>query len=530
MFQTGAVSRLARRNPLAACVAAVFALTAPLARAAPAVTNCNDSGVGSLREAVNGAVNNDTVDLTGLTTASPGCTNSTITLTTGSIFVGVTNLTISRAGKTALFITGKSNGSNGMFYHFGTGTLAFDTVVMKYGYDKNTSVGGAAKGGCVYSKGSVSINKSTLKYCTTAADSGSAEGGAIFAKGGVTLTNSYVEDSGARSTSGIAKGGCIYGRGKVTLTNSHATVCKAQTTTGVAKGGAIYAVQDLGLYSSVVSNNRADGGTSGNPSAGAAVVSGNLVMLYSSVSGNGAYGAAGNSNGLAGGIYATGASTHIVSSTIAGNVAGHNIGGIAIGGSSASSTDATIKSSTISGNKATSGFIGGVYSRVPKMYLYNSTIALNNAGQGGPTEASGLALYGPPGATAKLNSTLVANNTYGPASASNDLFAAGVTVSGSNNLVRTSIASLPNGTLRNVCPLLGPLRANGGPTQTHALLGHSPALDSGNNLLALSFDQRGSPFARVSGPPGAMTPLPDIGAYEVNRSDVIFDVNFEGCP
>jgi hypothetical protein len=57
--------------------------------------------------------------------------------------------------------------------------------------------------------------------------------------------------------------------------------------------------------------------------------------------------------------------------------------------------------------------------------------------------------------------------------------------------------------------VLGPLANNGGPTLTHALLAGSPAIDTGSNPLALSFDQRGSGFARTA---GAQT---DIGAFEV---------------
>jgi hypothetical protein len=58
-------------------------------------------------------------------------------------------------------------------------------------------------------------------------------------------------------------------------------------------------------------------------------------------------------------------------------------------------------------------------------------------------------------------------------------------------------------------PVLGPLANNGGPTQTHALLAGSPAIDKGSNPNALAFDQCGTPFVRTS---GAQT---DIGAFEV---------------
>src|SRR5205814_1974182 len=36
------------------------------------------------------------------------------------------------------------------------------------------------------------------------------------------------------------------------------------------------------------------------------------------------------------------------------------------------------------------------------------------------------------------------------------------------------------GDIRNTNPQLGPLQNNGGPTMTHALLAHSPAIDAGD--------------------------------------------------
>ncbi len=57
-------------------------------------------------------------------------------------------------------------------------------------------------------------------------------------------------------------------------------------------------------------------------------------------------------------------------------------------------------------------------------------------------------------------------------------------------------------------PQLDVLANNGGPTQTHALLKGSPAIDTGDNLLAagLTVDQRG--LTRIQGS------VVDIGAYE----------------
>jgi hypothetical protein len=134
-----------------------------------------------------------------------------------------------------------------------------------------------------------------------------------------------------------------------------------------------------------------------------------------------------------------------------------------------------------------------------------------------------------------LQSSLIANNTYG--STEYDLSvphraSTTVTFSGANNLVRATFAAVPDGTIKLSCPLLGPLRFNGGPTQTHALLSKSPGIAQGNNALNFSVDQRGSPFARISAaPPGGIAPtVPDIGAYEVQQNDVVFNSGFDGCP
>lgn len=99
--------------------------------------------------------------------------------------------------------------------------------------------------------------------------------------------------------------------------------------------------------------------------------------------------------------------------------------------------------------------------------------------------------------------------------------------------------TLPSGqgNLTGVCPLLGPIRDNGGSTYTHALLSGSPAIDAGNNTandphtgVPALYDQRGQEpsvpplYERVSGISA------DIGAYEVQKDDIVFDAGFDGCP
>jgi hypothetical protein len=72
------------------------------------------------------------------------------------------------------------------------------------------------------------------------------------------------------------------------------------------------------------------------------------------------------------------------------------------------------------------------------------------------------------------------------------------TPAGCTGLVATDIVSRP--------AQLGPLASNGGPTQTHALLPGSPAINAGTTANhAPTTDQRGV----------ARDAHPDIGAYEV---------------
>jgi len=80
---------------------------------------------------------------------------------------------------------------------------------------------------------------------------------------------------------------------------------------------------------------------------------------------------------------------------------------------------------------------------------------------------------------------------------------------GYNLLALTSCTRLGPGTgdITNVFePLLSHLRANGGPTATHALLLGNPAINAGSPVSCLTVDQRGA--AR---PQGGRC---DIGAFE----------------
>jgi predicted outer membrane repeat protein len=103
--------------------------------------------------------------------------------------------------------------------------------------------------------------------------------------------------------------------------------------------------------------------------------------------------------------------------------------------------------------------------------------------------------------TVSLRNTIVANSPSGGN-------CSGTITNGGNNLDSGDTCGWGsnNGSLSNIDPKLGPLAANGGPTQTMALLPGSPAINAGADPGCPATDQRG-----VARPQGAHC---DIGAYE----------------
>ena len=162
------------------------------------------------------------------------------------------------------------------------------------------------------------------------------------------------------------------------------------------------------------------------------------------------------------------------------------------------------------------------------MTIINSTINGNGTGAGGP--GAGDLIRVPPGLGGRGGSiytsvsTLILKNTivtYGVVTSGGqepDIFGTADPVSSFNLIGTGGSGGLINGVNNNqvdvATPGLGPLANNGGPTQTHALLLGSPAIDAGSNAFIANppfseppfTDQRG--FARIT------NTTVDIGAFE----------------
>jgi len=319
---------------LAVALGSTFALAAPHRASAhiEAVSNCADSGAGSLRDAVASAASGDTIDLGGL-----AC--STITLTSGAIVIGQTSLTLQGPGAAALTIDGSFD--DRVLLHSGSGTLSIADLSItdgKYVSD-DTPVGG-----CIVSSGSVSLISATVSGCVLVGGDANvvARGGAIYTAGNLFVFSS------------VLSGNAVSGQG-TPISNSH--------------GGAAVVRGDLSIKYSTLDDNAAITIEGHNSGSGAFQNYGSTYILASTISNNSArfFGAMAVEG-------VSGDSLVIRDSTISGNTAG-SFSGIY------TQVPTTITNSTIAFNSATYGR-GALYSQTQPIEL-ESTIISGNWRPGG---------------------------------------------------------------------------------------------------------------------------------------------------
>jgi hypothetical protein len=169
--------------------------------------------------------------------------------------------------------------------------------------------------------------------------------------------------------------------------------------------------------------------------------------------------------------------------TISGNVTSGEGGGVRNQGTM------ILNTCTISGNYCGWGSFGGGSGggllNVGTLSLNNCTVTGNTASLGRSCSGggSGIANFAP--GTVSCKSTIVANNLLvSRCSLPNPDFYGDLNSQGYNligDTAGTVILGITTGNLLDIDPLLGPLQNNGGPTDTHALLPGSPALDAGTS-------------------------------------------------
>lgn len=368
---------------------------------------------------------------------------------------------------------------------------------------------------------------------------------------------------------------------RIMRVNAGATLTLQDTTLSGGQayesGAGILNYGTLTLTSSTISGNSANFG------GGVATLLGETTIATSTISGNSA-----NSSG--GGLYLYAGTASVINSTISGNAAADG-GGLmsrygrtltltnsTISGNSAFSSGgglylnrstASLTNSTISGNSTTYTKGGGLFSFLSTASVTNSTISGNSAG------ASGGGLYSFLGATTITHSTISGNSTF---VGGGGIYAVGDTmvlnrnvISGNRSVylgeeIRANSATISTdgfnvfGDSSNandqafgyftpifgditatsdgsdptpLSGILAPLGLNGGPTRTHALVPHSPALDvtadPGSLLLpSPTTDQRG--MLRPTDGDGNSLAEYDAGSYEAEPALTVTLAEFQAIP
>ncbi len=301
----------------------------------------------------------------------------------------------------------------------------------------------------------------------------------------------------------------------VTVRNGHGGVVN-----GILRGGGI---DVFGQANLTIDRCTIEGNISDSCGGGIAAPYAQLFIIRSTISNN----RAGNGGGLcAGGGIARSAT--IQQSALINNHASGDGGGII----NFAGPPLFVVNSTISGNTANAN--GGGLSNLGTTWLYSTSIINNDASHDrNPPGGSGGGVYNQPGARLVATNSLIAGNTTLDAPLPDDcngvlevygwnLLAddGSCTFSGNGIAARGQVST----------NTIGPLASNGGPTMTHALLVGSEAIDTttaqgcvGPTLALLATDQRGAP--RIAGAKC------DVGAYEygsvVPATDVIFSNGFD---
>lgn len=428
------------------------------------VINANDSGTGSLRQAIADASNGDTINF------DSSLDGQTIALTSGQLVITKT-LTISGPGANLLAISGKN--SSRVFYI--TSIVTISGVTIKEG--------SAFPGGGIYNSGTLTLINSTV--FSNAVNIPSV-GGGIYNSGTANLINSTVFSNTATTGGGIHNSG-FSNSGTLNMINSRVLSNAARS------GGGIENVSGtVNLSNSTISGNTSNSG------GGIFSSSGIVNLTNSTVSDNTA---ADNDNG--GGIYNNFGTVNLINSTVSGNSANGG-GGIAIQGT------VTLTNSTVSGNKGTFG--SGIWNEDGNLYLINSTVVSNTGVLGGIWNRFGMMT---------LSNTILAYNRVGAFAIDCTNDSGGTVISSGYNLVQApnNCVFSSAGDITNTNPLLGPLADNGGATMTHALLNGSLAINHipvGTNSCGttITTDQRG-----VIRPQGSGC---DIGAFEAYEHGYLY--------
>ncbi|HXQ62350.1 MAG TPA: choice-of-anchor Q domain-containing protein [Acidimicrobiales bacterium] len=438
------------------------------AAATRTVTNCNDSGTGSLRKAVLDAASGDTVAFA----LSPPCPIITLTST-----ISITrNLTVDGPGSGVLAVSGND----------AVGVFSVDPGVSVTLSGLTIEKGSSTRGGGILNDGALTVTKSTVS-----GNSASTGGGGIWSNGSLTVTDSTLADNATGSY-----GGGIYSGSNGTLHVTDSTL-SGNTATALdvlypqyAYGGGVYAYGTAAVTGTTVSDNgiSAIGGGGGG---GGIYVGGTLNVTDSTVSDNHASILFGIVDGDGGGGILNGGTLSVTDSTLSDNTTNVDGGGLDNGGV------LSVADSTLSGNSTTAvgGGGGGIFND-GTLTVTAATLADNSA------DSAGGGIDNAFGGSVAAAATIVAGSTAG-GDCSGTMADTGGNLDDDGSCGFTAPSDHPD-TPAGLDP--AGLESNGGPTRTIALDPDSAAVGAVDDpSLCSTPDQRGE----------ARTTPCDIGAVDL---------------
>jgi CSLREA domain-containing protein len=482
-------------------------------RLAPAVlmvSSLADSGAGTLRAAVQASVDhsgggtgNDTIRFSsaidgGTITLSTFTNDSTVPGPSAFLIGNGDTLTVD--GQTGLTrgisITRGGTAAFRLFAVNASGSLTLQDLTLSGGNAQGSAGGNASRGG---------------------GGGGAGLGGAIFNQGKLTLLDSTLTGNTAvGGAGGSTGGGSEAGTGGAGGGPNGGSAGPKPVNYGDASGGAggfggggggaggsskIGGFNNNNYYSG---GSGGRGGFGGGGGGGTDFRAGGVGGYGGGAGGAGsrpkylvAYGGGGGGSGMGGAVFNEAGTVIITNSTFTANSATGNIGG-----------NGTLKKQAGSG----AGLGGALFNHNGTIQVTNSTFSLNTAAQGGRGifnlgDSAGKTTTSTT-ATANIANSIIGQADTAVADFTGKALGTGTnTTQGSANLIRTQ-SGFAGTVVTTADPLLGPLQANGGLTQTMAPSSSSPVINRGVKAGAPATDQRG--FARDRDNAGTV----DIGAYE----------------
>ena len=226
----------------------------------PVVTNTNDSGVGSLRDALDDVLDDETITFN-ITAQAPNVAQ-VITLTSGELVVDK-NVTISGPGANVLEVTrDDSAGQFRIFHVMPSHTVTIEGTAISNGSAQSGSAVGRAGGGIYNDHSTLTVNS-----CTLSANSAADGGAGIFSDGHPGSASLAVMNSTLSGNLSGSAGGGIYSYGQ----NGNVAVIVANTTFSSNTsfgGGGIFSIAANGVAALTVTNSTFYGNTANGPGGG----------------------------------------------------------------------------------------------------------------------------------------------------------------------------------------------------------------------------------------------------------------------